>query len=209
MSVTPARHFALVVPSARKAKTSAGDRAILTVLLASGIDTAPGKERLELVKPTLPTHVVRRRPMAGGELGVGEHQFGLLATVHEIDAHQRLGSVSRRTGLPAPRVEQPGGRMYLTEGAANDERVPFRRLHRQPVAATGSEVDLGLWAGELARPPPVADLLWLGPSAEHLLAWRVDDPGDPNRAGRLLGGHVPSFADLKWSASESRRRSQK
>src|SRR5579864_364604 len=208
MSMTPARHCVLVVPSARNANTAAGGRAICTVLLASGIDPPPRKQRIELVKPTLPAHLVGRRPVTGWEFGMGEHQLGLAAAVVELDAHQRLRAVGGGAGLPAPRVEQPSRRLDLAVGAADDERIALGRLHGQAVAAPGPEVQLRLRAGELARPPPAADLLRLGPRLEHLLARRVDDAGDSHRVGRWLGTHVASFADLKWSESESRRRSQ-
>src|SRR5579864_101192 len=88
MSMTPGRHCVLVVPSARNANTSAGGRAIWTVLLASGIDPPPREQGIELVKPALPAHLVRRRPVTGWEFGMGEHQFGLAAAVVELDADQ-------------------------------------------------------------------------------------------------------------------------
>jgi hypothetical protein len=60
------------------------------------------------------------------------------------------------------------------EGPAEVHGVAFGWLHDQQVLASRAQIDLGVRRGELARPPPTAQHLGIGPGAEDLLARRVD-----------------------------------
>src|SRR5947209_12531335 len=93
MSTTPGRHRRSFAPSARNAKTSPGDWSTSTLLVASGIDAAPGEQRPELGESALPAHLVRRRSVAFGKVGVGEDELGSVSQGVELDGHERLGSV--------------------------------------------------------------------------------------------------------------------
>src|SRR5579872_2241422 len=169
MSMIPERHCRSFVASARKANTSAGGRAISTVLVASGTDVAPFEQSLEFVKASLPAHLVRRRAMAGRELAVGEDELGLIAARVELDAHERLRAVGCRPRHPAPGVDKTCGRLDFAVCAFENERISGSGLHHEPVVPAGAQVDLGLGAGELSRTPPAAELLGIGPGTEDVL----------------------------------------
>jgi hypothetical protein len=83
---------------------------------------------------------------------------GGLAQIPKREHHHGLPIVGVRV-LPSKRVRQPGGRVDLTELPQEEETIPFKWLHLDPITASDAHVELDARGGKSLGAPPLGEQL--------------------------------------------------
>jgi hypothetical protein len=64
------------------------------------------------------------------------------------------------------------------ELAEDPQQLAVRELISNPIAAANAQINLGIYARDRARSPPLFQVHWLRPSFEYLLSGCVDHPAN-------------------------------
>lgn len=117
-----------------------------------------GNQLLETVKALRPAPFVKRTPRLGGEDALINNQPSPLAQFPKRERDDRL-AIIRVRWVPSKRVGQASQRLDLAELSLKIEQIAVGWLHRDPVAASDTRVELDAGSSKPSGAPPFRKLV--------------------------------------------------